>query len=169
MKKIFFCRHGLSELNVKGHFAGITDTPLTEEGRKQAKIAGKKAKDLQIDTIASSPLSRAHDTAKIIAKEIGYPEEEIHVSKLLIERDFGPLENKPWSPDLNLDGFSDIETDDSLIERAHLGLKWLQSLPGSNILVVSHGAFGRALRSAIRKEKEITKEKLQNAEIVLWT
>lgn len=178
MKKLYFIRHGESEMNVKGHVAGITETPLTDLGRRQAKLAGVKAKNLHLDYIISSPLSRALETAQIIAKEIGYPVDKVHVNKLFIERDFGELEGAPWSPDLNLDGISDIETHDTILERAALALQFLQELDGvHNILVVSHGSFGRALRSLILPEHEyvnrstggLTKHgALQNAELVNW-
>jgi uncharacterized phosphatase len=169
MKHLYFARHGLSELNVKGLFAGVTDTPLTAEGRKQAKIAGKKAKSLPIEAIASSPLSRALETAQIIAKEVGISPQAIHVNKLLLERDFGSLEGQPWSPDLNLDGFSDLETVDSLMERAKLALEWLHTFEEDNVLVVSHGAFGRALRSLLRDDYPFSRRApLANAEILHW-
>lgn len=156
-------------MNKSGHIAGTTDTPLVKEGRQQAKIAGQKAKKLKIDCIATSPLSRAKETAEIIAKEIGYPADNIHVSKLLLERDFGEAEGHPYAPDLDLDGFSDIETLDSLIERAHLALKWIETLPGNSVLVVGHGSFGRALRSVLIKEKPFYhQEKIHNTDIVLW-
>ncbi len=64
MKHLYFCRHGLSVLNKEGKWAGSTETPLTVEGRTQAKLAGKAAQNLKIDYIICSPLSRAHDTAK---------------------------------------------------------------------------------------------------------
>lgn len=168
MKKLYFIRHGLSELNVQGKFAGVTETPLTDEGRKQAKAAGILAKEHNIDLIVASPMSRALETSQIIAKEIGYPVKDIQINKVLIERDFGELEGKSWSPDLNLDGISDLETDDTLLERAHLALNWLHSLPQETILVVSHGSFGRALRAAIRKEAKLGKEKLKNADLQHW-
>ncbi len=169
MKRLYFIRHGLSELNVQGLIAGITETPLTDEGRKQAKAAGKLAKSYHVDLIVSSPMSRALETAHIIAREIGYSVDDILVHKLVLERDFGSLEGKPWSPDLNLDGIADLETDDTLIARARLALKWLQSLPADNILVVSHGGFGRGLRSAIRQESALDHEvRLANAEIHQW-
>lgn len=69
-------RHGLSVLNVRGIRAGHIETPLTDEGRQQARRAGQAAKKYQIDTIVCSPLSRAHETAAIVAKEIGIPEKE---------------------------------------------------------------------------------------------
>lgn len=149
MKHLYFIRHGQSVMNVSGHIAGSTDTPLTDEGREQARTTGKQMKTdkIKVDIIIASPLSRAHETAKLVAEEIGYPVDKIHTNPLLTERHFGELEGKPWSPDLNMDGFSDLETDDTLIERAHLAFKWLKNLPEENVLVVSHGAFGRALRS----------------------
>lgn len=156
-------------MNVSGHVAGITETPLVKEGREQAKRAGQKAKNLKIDLIVSSPMSRALETAQIIAKEINYPTDQIHASKLLLERDFGEAEGHPWSPDLDLDGFSDIETVDSITERAHLALKWIETLPGTTVLVVSHGSFGRALRSVLIAEHTFSNtEKIPNAEVVLW-
>ncbi len=170
MKKIYFCRHGLSKMNVSGHMAGVTDTPLVKIGKEQAKKAGNKAKSLNIDLIVSSPLKRAHETAKIIAKEIDYPLDQIHTSKLLLERDFGDAEGHPYSPDLDLDGFSDVETVNSIIERAKLSLRWIESLPGNNVLIVSHGSFGRALRSVILKDHEFEGHgQLPNAEIIFWS
>lgn len=169
MQKLYYIRHGLTELNVQGRIAGHTETPLTNEGRKQAKRAGKLAKKYDIDLITCSPLSRAVETAQLIATELDYPHDKILQHKLLIERNFGPLEGTPWSPDLDLDGFTDIETDNLLVERAHLALKWLESLDARNILVVSHGGFGRALRSIIRQEYPIDHpERLQNAELHQW-
>ena len=51
-KHIYFVRHGESEMNVSGHFAGAgTNTPLTEKGRKQASAAGKQLKTKGIPVI----------------------------------------------------------------------------------------------------------------------
>lgn len=168
MKNFYFARHGLSEYNKKGLLAGRTECPLTPEGREEAKAAGQKAKTLKLDVIASSPQCRAMETAQIIAKEIGYKEADIHINNLLAERHFGEMEGKPWAPDLNFDGISDVETLDTLMERARLALEWLDSFDG-NVLVVSHGSFGRALRSIMLAEYPFTHpERLKNAEIVLW-
>lgn len=169
MKRLYFIRHGLSELNVQGLIAGHTETPLTEEGRRQAKDAGELARNYHIDLIVSSPMDRALETAQIIAKALSYPEQDILINNLLIERDFGALEGKLWTPDLNMDGISDLETDNTLIGRAHLALKWLETLDEDNVLVVSHGGFGRALRAAIRAEKALDPhDRLENAQIHQW-
>lgn len=168
MKKLYYVRHGLTEMNAQGLFAGLTETPLTAEGKHQARAAGRLAKELRIDLIVSSPMTRAVGTAEIIAAEIAYPIKGIITDKLFIERDFGPLEGQPWSPDYNLDGISDIETDDTLLERARLGLAWLHNRPEDIILLVSHGAYGRALRSVIRNQDRLDDERLHNAEIHNW-
>lgn len=168
MKHLYFCRHGLSRLNEEGRWAGgKTETPLTALGRQQAKKAGRGAKKLGIDYIICSPLSRAHDTAQLIAEEIGYAKHDIEVNSLVVERHFGELEGTLWQPDMDLDGFSDVETVDSILERARMTLRHLETLDADVILVVSHGSFGRALRHAIDPTIPFRKsEKFQNAEIV---
>lgn len=173
MKRLYFCRHGLSEMNKLGLWAGQTETPLSEEGRLQAKLAGEHARTLGIQKIISSPYERAHDTAKIIAGEIGYPLHHIELNSLFIERHFGSLDGTPWSPDLNLDGFADIETTDSLFERCKLGFEFLLTVPEDTVLLVSHGATGRMLRHVIHPEIPFEKTAefsgFANAEIVqLW-
>lgn len=169
MRKLYFVRHGLTEMNVSGHWSGTSETPLTAEGRQQAKRAGQQAKHLKIDYIVASPLSRARETAEIIAKEIGYPIDEIHINELFIERHFGELEGQPWNPDLDLDGIVDIETVDTILERAKLALKFLHSLKADSIMIVSHGSFGRALRHHLFKEYPFSHpSRLANAELQEW-
>lgn len=177
MKRFYFVRHGQSVLNQQGLFGGHTNSPLTDEGRSQAKAAGKMARKLNIHAIISSPLSRALETAQIIAKEINFPLSNIQINDLFIERNFGSMEQQPWSPDLDLDGIADIETVDSILERARLAFEFLESQPEEHILVVSHGSFGRALRSIVqpdfvylnRATGGSSKEGIPNAEIVCWT
>lgn len=149
MKTLYFMRHGLTEMNVAGVWSGSSETDLTAEGRIQAQQAGIEAKKLNIDAIVCSTQGRAIETAEIVAKEMGYPLDKIHKSSLLIERHMGELEGQPYRPDINLDGISDIETTDTLFHRARLAYEWLESLPYDTILVVSHGATGRALRHII--------------------
>jgi uncharacterized phosphatase len=169
MKKLYFIRHGQSVMNTQKLWAGVTDTPLTEEGRQQAKRAGKEAKKLNIDLIVSSPLSRAHETARIIAKEIDYPNKKIIISPLLVERDGGKYEGQPYVPSMNLDHIEGFEKDDVIVARAHEALKWINTHTADHILVVSHGSFGRAMRSILKAEYPLSHpEKIANAEILCW-
>lgn len=146
MKILYFMRHGLTEMNAAGKWSGSTETVLTKEGRAQAKRAGIAAKDLGIDAVVCSTMIRAVETAEIVAKEIGYPLDKIHKSSLLIERHFGELEGQPYKPDLDMDGIADVESLDTLKNRARLALEWIETIPGKVILVVSHGSTGRMLR-----------------------
>lgn len=171
MKKLYFIRHGLSELNVKGLYAGHTDTPLTDEGRAQAKKAGQAAKNLRIDLIVSSPLSRALETAQIAAAEIGYPLDKIVVDDRLIERHFGQLENQPYSPHHTEEHRHQkgAEPSDKLIARARAALDWIEAQDADNVLVVSHGSSGRALRSLVQKDFPFSHpHHLGNAELYEW-
>ena len=68
--KLLFIRHGESEANLRGVFAGgDDDTPLTDIGRGQAIKAGRSIFGEKIDAIISSPLSRTKETAQLVAQE----------------------------------------------------------------------------------------------------
>ncbi len=169
MTHLYFIRHGLSQLNVEGKVAGTTETPLTEIGKQQASAAGKNTKGLGIEHIISSPLSRALDTAKLIAKEIGYPVNKIEINPLFIERSFGVMEAQPYRPDMNYDGVVDAEELSSLLTRAEQAIKYLHTLPYNKILVVSHGSTGRALRHHLEADKPFHfPKRFANAELVEW-
>ena len=75
MHNLYFTRHGETVWNVENKICGMTDSPLTEKGRQQARELGRKVKEsgVQIDEILYSPLSRAADTAKAVAEATGLP------------------------------------------------------------------------------------------------
>lgn len=151
--------------------------PLTPKGREQAKKAGQKAREqgLVFDAIISSPLSRAHETAKHVASVLDYPHDEIILSDRFIERNFGKLEGrkdlvagtKYFIDESAIDPYDGVERLQDLQKRMDDFLAYLHSLPQDTILVVGHGGSGRALRRAIRKEPLGKRGKgLGNAELV---
>lgn len=166
MKRLYFCRHGLSVLNIQGLWAGQIETPLAPEGIEQAHVAGQAAKDLDINHILSSPFSRAHDTAIIIAEDIGYPAKNIEISELVIERGLGILEGTPWKAELEVEGVEGVEPLEELFERARQAYAHVQSLPQDNILIVSHSGFGRTLRHIIHPEIPLRSPSFKNGTIV---
>lgn len=91
MLKIYVARHGQNVDNENGILNGHRDLPLTNLGRDQAHTTGERIKELglKFESIYSSPLSRAYETAKIIA-EVSHNPEPI-IKKDLIERDFGDM------------------------------------------------------------------------------
>ncbi len=67
--RLVLVRHGLSSFNKNGLIQGRTnDSYLTEEGYKQAELAGTVLKDIKFEKIYSSPLVRASETATTIQK-----------------------------------------------------------------------------------------------------
>ena len=66
MHSIYFARHGETVWNVENKICGMTDSPLTEKGRQQARELGQKVKEsgVHIDEILYSPLSRAEGTPR---------------------------------------------------------------------------------------------------------
>lgn len=172
MKNIYFCRHGLSKLNARGIWSGDIDTPLTPIGRDQAVQAAKTAAGLNIDYIISSPLSRAYDTAVIIADAIGYSSDDIEVNALTTERSFGVLEGTPWRTDLDIDSadIEGVESVDALTIRAQKALDHIEQLSALNILVVSHGSFGRAFRHVVDPSIPFNgAQRFDNAKVICLT
>ena len=157
MNKLYFIRHGESVDNVARIFSEPA-APLTDKGRGDAHQAGRetKAAGLHFDAIVCSPYPRAAETAHILAEEIGFPAANIEVYDLLGERRFGELTGKSSVAYLNgereykeIDLVKGAETVAAMQERAAKALDTLRARPEGTILVVSHNAFGRALRRVI--------------------
>lgn len=64
----YLIRHGQTDWNTGHRIQGETDVPLNERGRLQAEAAGKAMRQVPIDKIYSSDLSRALDTAKAVQR-----------------------------------------------------------------------------------------------------
>ena len=72
MTKLILVRHGESQANGKGLFAGHTDYDLTETGFKQAKLTALAlTQKFNIDKIYSSDLKRAYNTGLETANILG--------------------------------------------------------------------------------------------------
>lgn len=64
-------RHGQTDWNAQRRLQGSTDIPLNDVGRGQARDAVAVLQDYQWDAVVSSPLSRAAETANLIAAGLG--------------------------------------------------------------------------------------------------
>lgn len=65
---VIMVRHGQSQANAEGFFAGQTDIPLTPLGLCQAKRTADYLRDRRIDRIYSSNLMRSMQTAEPTAR-----------------------------------------------------------------------------------------------------
>jgi probable phosphoglycerate mutase len=87
VKRLIVWRHGETEWNATGRVQGHADVGLTALGRNQAREAAKRLAELRPVAIVSSDLSRAADTAAMLAEFAGC---EIRYDSRLRERCYGP-------------------------------------------------------------------------------
>jgi broad specificity phosphatase PhoE len=141
-------RHGQTDWNVDMRLQGVSDIPLNEFGREQANTAAEVLKSGTWEMIVSSPLSRALETANIVASKLGF--ENVDVLPELIERSFGVAEGlsyDDWKTRYQ-DGqnVDQAETIAQLDVRAIALLALLaNNFEGQQVLTVSHGALIRRL------------------------
>lgn len=90
MTNFFLIRHGETDWNLAGRIQGATDIPLNETGRAQANVTGRSMLGRTWDLVVASPLSRAMETASIIAEVNGLPA-PIPLAGL-VERNYGEAE-----------------------------------------------------------------------------
>ena len=65
--RLLLVRHAATTMIEEGRFSGDTGVELSETGREQAARLAERLEPLEIDAVYSSPLSRARDTAHILA------------------------------------------------------------------------------------------------------
>lgn len=148
---LLFVRHGESQTNAAGIFTGPDlPSPLTDNGRSQAKAAGRYLNDnnLKIDNIVASPLPRTVETAQLIAAEIAFPVDNIQLEPKLHEYDMGSLSGTKLidTPEVERVKAPGAEDPFTFAERVKDGLTSAGNLPG-NTLVVSHAGVGRMMQT----------------------
>ncbi|UJP10951.1 histidine phosphatase family protein [Microbacterium sp. KUDC0406] len=155
MTLLTLVRHGQTDWNLERRIQGSTDIPLNDTGRADARAAAAELAGGDYDAIYSSPLTRAHETAQIIAGELGL------AAPLTIggvrERSFGAGEGMLVADYMTEFGdwhaeVPDAETLQEVCDRALDELEAIvrdsrrRSSPrAESIVVVSHGGVIRAL------------------------
>ncbi|MCL2162931.1 MAG: histidine phosphatase family protein [Oscillospiraceae bacterium] len=94
--ELVLIRHGQTDSNTEMRFCGQTDINLNETGKEQVEAAAEKLFMRfggKFDSICSSPLSRAYNSAVIIAGRFGVNESAIVKSQEIMEGHFGIFEN----------------------------------------------------------------------------
>ncbi|MGI4728694.1 MAG: 2,3-bisphosphoglycerate-dependent phosphoglycerate mutase [Janthinobacterium lividum] len=161
-------RHGQSEYNLENRFTGFADVALTNQGREEAAMCGRKLIGMHFDDCFTSVLKRAIETLDIILDTINQKQLPIFKDAALNERNYGDLQ-----------GLNKAETAEKYsAEKVHLwrrsfdvappggeSLKQTQErvLPyyyahiepllqdGKNVLIVAHGNSLRALMMHLEK------------------
>ena len=96
MKTLVLVRHGESEWNAKGLFTGWVDVGLSEVGAHEAINGGKllAQSGIRLDTVHTSVLTRAIQTAHLALEEAGLLWLPVRRSWRLNERHYGVLQGK---------------------------------------------------------------------------
>ena len=152
----WFLRHGETDWNARNLSQGAVDIPLNPNGIAQAHMAAPRLRDRGISTIVASPLSRALDTARIAAGQLGLA---VKVDAGLREVSFGSQEGQPmvqWFSDWVAGQYTppDAESFAALRTRAVAAVNRALEHPGV-VLIVAHGALFRALRAEMGLEANV--------------
>lgn len=90
--KIVLVRHGETEWSRDGQHTGLTDIPLTTNGRDQARLVGPTLAGWTFAHRFSSPLLRARETAEISGVE--HAPGALTLDDDLLEWDYGKYEGR---------------------------------------------------------------------------
>ncbi len=93
MSTLILIRHGESQWNAENRFTGWVDTPLSEQGRVEARQAAERlaARSVRVDRAFTSTLRRAIDTGRIVLDGLGQHDLEQIQAWELNERFYGAL------------------------------------------------------------------------------
>jgi broad specificity phosphatase PhoE len=149
--ELIIVRHGQTEWTLSGQHTGITDIPLTSEGKREAERLAPVLHRLlggRSPVVFSSPRDRAISTTKLSMPNVGF-----EVDPLLSEYDYGQYEGltlqeiraKAPAWDIWTDGCPGGETTAAVGARADEFLATRVLPAGPPVIAVTHGHFSRVL------------------------
>lgn len=156
---LYIIRHGQTEMNSRHLLQGRSDHPLNAAGIAQAEAAAARLQGVDFAAVYTSPLTRAVETARIIA-----PEHAPVQDARLIEMDYGPYEGidlQHLPPEI-LTFFSDfvhnpapegMEPLDEVVRRAGAFLEE-RCRTGENILISTHAIAMKGLLEYLTPESK---------------
>ena len=159
--RLLLVRHGATAATEEDRFSGSSGAELSEQGRWQAARLGERLSRQNITAVYSSPLSRALDTARIVAdrcglepvtrdglREIGHGHWE-GMKREDVERQF-EAEYAAWETDPFTFAPEGGESGVSVLARALPVIREIVTAhPGGQVLVVSHKATLRLVLSSL--------------------
>ena len=159
--RLFLVRHGATAATAEDRFSGSSGAELSDRGRWQAARLGERLAQQNITAIYSSPLSRAFETARIIAghcrletvtrdglREIGHGRWE-GMKREDVERQYA-AEYAAWEADPFTFAPAGGESGVAVLARALPVIRDIVTAhPGGQVLVVSHKATLRLVLSSL--------------------
>ncbi|HWV70749.1 MAG TPA: 2,3-diphosphoglycerate-dependent phosphoglycerate mutase [Pseudosphingobacterium sp.] len=179
MAYLIIVRHGQSQWNLENRFTGWQDVDITEQGKKEAQLAGKLLQSEIFEKAFTSTLKRAQHTLSIILEESAQKNIPVIISSALNERSYGQLEGFNKSETALKYGEQQVHVwrrsydvappgGESLKDTAERVIVYFkeQIAPllqkGKNILVVAHGNSLRALKMHL---EQLSPEQISEIEI----
>lgn len=159
-KLVYFVRHGQSVDNISPVFQS-EDTPLSENGIRQAKFIADRVSHLQFDALIASPLRRTKQTSAAISEATGMA---VEYSDLFVERiKPASISGKPFTDKKASDiwfrwdksfyesgeGLKGAENYSRILNRADKALEFLLNRKENTLLVVTHGYFLRVMLTRV--------------------
>ena len=146
-QKVYLIRHGETEWTIANKHTGLTDIPLTIEGKKQAQWLKTKLMHKHFKQVFCSPLLRAKETCEIT----GFLE-RAEMDNDLVEWNYGDYEGKTTAEILAKDpswtifskGAPHGETPHDVIFRAEKMISKIKAISG-DVILFSSGHFLRSL------------------------
>jgi probable phosphoglycerate mutase len=135
--------------NEEKRLQGRKDSPLTENGKKNAAALRAHLKGEHFDAIYASPIKRAYDTAKLV-----FPDSPIIKDERIMEMNFGICEgmyldhfdpslkevySELWEHPETSKGLPEGESYDEIEERVRDFLKEITHKNYDKVFVVTHG------------------------------
>ncbi|HET6438613.1 MAG TPA: histidine phosphatase family protein [Anaeromyxobacter sp.] len=159
--RLLLVRHGATQLTAENRFSGAVGVDLSDEGRAQAARLADRLRGVSIAAVHASPLSRALETAQIVARphdldpvqedglrEISHGRWE-GLSREEVEQRFGE-EYAAWEADPFTFAPVGGESGIAVLARALPVIRRIVSAHGGKtVLVVSHKATLRLLLSSL--------------------
>jgi broad specificity phosphatase PhoE len=180
IERVYIVRHGETDYNATGRWQGALDIPLNAQGRQQAALLAQwlVAQGETIDRIYTSDLTRAHETAEIIAKvynlevekDLRLRETNVGVFQGLtnheIDTQYGDIRHA-WNNDDHYvlpNGESRMQVHDRMME---VWKDWTNTLPLRHLMIVSHGGAIRWLLRGLFPEIDHEAYHLPNTSLTI--
>ncbi|MDD2553105.1 MAG: histidine phosphatase family protein [Desulfotomaculaceae bacterium] len=156
--RIYMIRHGETVWNVASKLQGHANVTLSDNGRRQAELLGRRLAGLKFDGFYASDLARAYETAGIIAQY--HNNHDIKSLPELREINFGrwegfsineiqvlyPKEIKQWWKTPLRTRLPGGESLGDVVKRTVTVVKNIvESRSGGNVLLVTHGGVIRSV------------------------
>jgi len=151
---LFVVRHGETKANEKGIEAGPLDYPLAKKGLKEVSFIAKALSKVKINAVYSSPIFRAVETAKILARPHNL---KVKTLEELTEVKFKPgFVGKKGRHHILTTPEAFRETNRDLLARTAKAIETIRKEASGNVILVSHGDVITAMLEGIVERKVST-------------